>query len=106
MTTSFTASTTFTVTNARHLATKVSADLKRMQRFYGLPSDQQIAEFELELVEYLKAGYLDKITYGFKRDGNWIPPTLRYTAQELASGAIDDDPGRVTTGHDTTNARF
>ena len=33
---------TFTVTHARHMAAKVAADLKRMQRLYGQPSDIDI----------------------------------------------------------------
>ena len=38
---SYTESTTFTVTHARHMAAKVATDLKRMQRFYGKPSDER-----------------------------------------------------------------
>ena len=67
---------TFTVTHAWHLATKVGTDLKRLQRFYGVPSDGDIAEFEGELVGLLKGGYLGKIAYGFKRGEKWIEPTL------------------------------
>jgi hypothetical protein len=89
------------------MASKVSADLKRMQRFYGLPSDSKIANFETELVAYLKAGYLDTVAYGYKREGAWINPTLRYTAQDLAGGdANDDDPGRVRPGANVANASF
>ena len=39
-----TESTTFTVTHARHIAAKVATDLKRLQRFYGKPSDSAIAD--------------------------------------------------------------
>jgi len=44
MSTSFTFSDTitFSVTHARHMAAKVATDLKRMQRFYGAPSDAWI----------------------------------------------------------------
>ena len=104
---SYTESSTFTVTHARHMAAKVATDLKRMQRFYGSPSDAKIAEFEAEATEMLKAGYLETVTYGFKRDGNWIEPTLRYTARDLAGGsANDDDPGRVRPGADISGASF
>ena len=41
-----TATNTFTVTHARHMAAKVATDLKRMQRFYGSPSDGRINEYE------------------------------------------------------------
>jgi len=100
-----TASDTFTVTHARHLAAKVATDLKRLQRFYGAPSDAKIVEFEMEVVELLKKGYLGTVTYGYKREGKWITPTLRYTASELSSGT-SDDPGRVRPGADTSGASF
>jgi hypothetical protein len=102
-----TETTTFTVTHARHLATKVSADLKRMQRFYGQPSDVSIAQYETEVIELLKAGYLGTLTLGYKRNGAWIEPTLRYTARDLAgSESTDDDPGRVRPGANIENATF
>jgi len=99
--------TTFTVTHARHMAAKVATDLKRMQRLYGPPSDASIADYETEIIELLKAGYLGTVTYGFKRDGNWIVPTLRYTAKELAgTSANDDDPGKVPPGANVDGASF
>lgn len=103
---SYTASETFTVTHARHLAAKVATDLKRIQRFYpGGPSDRWIADYEAEAVALLKAGYLGTVTYGFKRNGLWIAPTLRYTASELA-GDVNDDPGRIRPGADVSGASF
>ncbi|WP_447785316.1 HORMA-1 domain-containing protein [Stenotrophomonas bentonitica] len=98
---------TFTVTHARHMAAKVAADLKRMQRFYGAPADDKIADYEAEVVELLKAGYLGTVTYGFKRGDNWIEPTLRYTAKDLAGmSGTDDDPGKMRPGADVTGASF
>jgi hypothetical protein len=100
-------SETFTVTHARHMAAKVATDLKRMQRLYLSPSDANIASYESEITEFLKAGYLGIVTYGFKRDGNWIEPTLRYTARDLSgSSANDDDPGRVRPGANISGATF
>jgi hypothetical protein len=86
----------FTVTHARHMAAKVATDLKRMQRLYGSPSDTNIAKHEAEIIERIKEGYLGTVTYGFRRDGDWIEPALRYTAHELVGTvANDDDPGQV-----------
>ena len=97
----------FTVTHARHMAAKVATDLKRMQRLYGSPDDARIANFETEITEFLKAGYLGTVSYGFKRNGDWVEPTLRYTARDLAGGAAnDDDPGRVRPGADIAGASF
>lgn len=96
---------TFTVTHAKHIAAKVATDLKRMQRFYGQPSDTKIEEFEAEIVEFLKHGYLDKVTYGFKKHENWIEPSLVYTAKEL-SDSNSDDPGKIRPGKDISGANF
>ncbi|HET6763931.1 MAG TPA: hypothetical protein VFH27_09665, partial [Longimicrobiaceae bacterium] len=90
-----TGSVSFTLTHAKHLAAKVATDLKRIQRFYGTPSDEWIASFEAEVTQFLREGFLKEVTYGFKRNGQWIEPTLRYTARTLADGVTDDDPGRI-----------
>ncbi|HDS1579350.1 TPA: hypothetical protein QEL15_001420 [Stenotrophomonas maltophilia] len=98
---------TFTVTHARHMAAKVAADLKRMQRLYGQPSDADITNYETEVVELLKAGYLGTVTYGYKRDGQWIEPTLRYSAKDLAGAdGHGDDPGKVRPGKNVEGAMF
>lgn len=98
MTGSFTIteSQTFTITHARHMAAKVATDLRRLRSFYGKPSDKEIAEWQDEVTELLKAGYLGTLTIGFRRNGQWIEPTLRYTARDLAgASANDDDPGGI-----------
>lgn len=107
MTYSFTQTQTFTATHAKHLASKVATDLKRMQRFYGYPSDYDISNYETELIEFLRKGYLDTVTYGFKRNGNWIEPTVRYTSRDL-SGLVssDDDPGKIRPGASVAGASF
>jgi hypothetical protein len=100
-------SQTFTITHARHMAAKVATDLKRMQRLYGKPSDIDIANYESEVIELLKYGYLETVAYGFWLDANWIEPTIRYTARDLAGmSANDDDPGRIRPGADIGAASF
>lgn len=104
--------TSFTVTHARHLAAKVATDLKRIQRLYcqhssGEPNDKRIADYETEIIALLKGGYLQEVTYGFKRNGRWIEPTIRYTARALAGSiANDDDPGRIRPGADIRESLF
>ena len=98
---------TFTRTHAKHMAAKVATDLKRMQRFYGRPRDSQIVDYEAEAIEFLKEGYLGTVTYGFRRNSNWIEPTLFYTARDLAgASANDDNPGRVRPDADISGASF
>lgn len=98
---------TFTLTHAKYLASKVTTDLKRMQRFYGYPSDTSIASYEQELIELLKNGYLSEVTYGFQRNESWIEPCLRYKASDLSNiYTADDDPGRILPGADISGASF
>jgi len=109
MSTSYTLSetNTFTATHAKHMAAKVATDLKRMQRLYGSPGDIDIDRYEQEVIVFLKAGYLGTVTYGFWRNGDWIEPTIRYTARDLAgASANDDDPGRIRPGKDISDAKF
>ena len=103
----YTDSIAFTRTHARHMAVKVATDLKRMQRFYGQPGDADIADYEDEVIEFLKEGYLDTVMYGFRRNSNWIEPTLSYTARDLAGEpASDDAPGRIRPRANISGASF
>lgn len=96
---------TFTLTHAKHIAAKVATDLKRIQRFYGVPDDNRIEGFENEIIQLLKHGYLSTVTYGFKKNDRWIEPTLIFTVSEL-EGGINDDPGRIRPNKDITGANF
>jgi hypothetical protein len=103
----FSEANTFTVTHARHMAAKVSTDLKRMQRFYGEPSNINIAKYEEEITLLLRDGYLGEVSYGFRRNGEFIAPTLRFTARDLSGSSCDDnDPGGIRPGADISNASF
>ena len=98
---------TFTSTDAVYIAAKVATDLKRMQRFYGEPSNEWIQNFEIEVIGLLMSGYMGTVTYGFKRDGCWIEPTLFYTARDLSGvTASDDDPGRIKPSASIDGASF
>lgn len=106
MSSSYTTTETVTITYAKHLAAKVATDLKRMQRFYGKPSDSKISKYEEEVVLLIKYGYLNKVTYGFKKEGKWIEPTLIYTSSDLQNINVDDDPGKVRPGKNIVGASF
>lgn len=101
----YTATETFTFTNAKYIAAKVATDLSRFRRFYNAPSTEEIGKYEEELAALLKEDYLDNVTYGFKRDGKWIE-ALRYHALPGGSLVGDDDPGKIRPGIDITGAHF
>jgi len=105
MTTTYTISETFTRSNARYVASKVAADLRLLQRFYGRPTDAEIDAYTDELAELLLGGYVQRVTYGFKRGSTWVV-ALRYEARLDGSLDADDRAGRVTPGIDITGASF
>ena len=100
-----TGSETFTVTHARHIAIKIGTDLKRMQRFYGKPSDERITNYEREIVALLKRDYLDRIEYGF-RINDWWRMALKYEARHGGVLIADDYPGGLRPGVDITGCQF
>lgn len=102
-----TETSTFTITHARYLASKITTDLKRIQRLYGSPSNDYITNLENEAILLLKAGYLDQVTYGYKKGSEWIEPTVRYKASDLVGMTVaDDDPGKIRPGADVSGATF
>ena len=100
-------STSFTLTHAKYLSSKVATDLKRIQRFYPRPTDAEIANYESELTALLKGGYMKTVVYGYQRDGQWIEPTLRYTDKDILGGTgIDNDPGKIMPNANIAGASF
>src|SRR6266540_2274825 len=105
MTTTYTISETFTRSNARYVASKVAADLRLLQRFYGRPTDAEIDAYTGELVELLVGGYVQRVTYGFKRGSTWVV-ALRYEARLDGTLDADDRAGRITPGINITGASW
>jgi hypothetical protein len=101
-----TETSSFTVTHARYIASKVATDLKRFQRFYGSPSDDLIDRYEAELAGLLKHDAVDHVVYGFQRNSLWTPASVRYRAIPGGSLAADDDPGKIRPGVDIAGAHF
>ena len=91
MTISLTASSTFSVSDARYVASKMGADLRNLNARYNKPSVDKIDDYVTEAALCLKAGYLKSVDFGFMDGNEWIL-RLRYTA--VAGGQLCDNiPG-------------
>ena len=101
-----TETSSFTVTHARYIASKVATDLKRFQRFYNSPSDDLIDRYEGELAGLLKHDAVDYVVYGFQRNSLWTPASVRYRAIPGGTLMADDDPGKIRPGVDVSGAGF
>ena len=108
MTSTYTASKTFTITHARYVTSKVAADLRQLQLFYSDPPDSQIEAYAEEAALLLRDGYLERVDYGFRRlsqvnGAQWIL-LLRYVARD---GVLaDDHSGRIPAGVNVSGAAF
>ena len=105
MTYSYTTTSTFTKTQAIYLASKVAADLRQMQLFYGKPSDEDIEKFIEELAILLVNRCLKMVEYGFRREGNWVV-VARYTVRTDGLSLADDRSGRVPADANITGASW
>jgi hypothetical protein len=99
-----TSSTTFTRTNARHIGSKIAADLRQMNNFYDQPALSAIDAFYDEIVELLARKWVKTVDYGFWKDGAWIL-SLRYEVRDDGTIA-DTGTGRVHPNADVTGASF
>jgi hypothetical protein len=92
----FTTTATHTMTNARHVASKVATDLKRMQRLFGvgIPTDQEIADYQEEAALLLAHGYLEEVSYGLigTASSKWRY-AIKYKAHYGQLSGTGDDPG-------------
>lgn len=95
---------TFTLANAKHLASKVTSDMLRCSQNYGEPTQIQINNYGTELAILLRDGYVKEYEFGFSR-GNQRVLSWKYTVG--ATGQLTDDrPGRIVSGIDVSGATF
>ena len=90
---SMTRTATFTITDARHIASKVGADLRNLNSVYGKPPLASIDDYVEEVALLLKAGYLEPSTSDSSPADVW-KLRLRYTAT-IGGSLRDDNPGRL-----------
>lgn len=89
-----TTTTTFSLSNAKYVASKVQTDLRQLQRWYGEPNDTWIDAYHDELVILTARRLVDRVKYGFQRSGSWVL-TLEYTFRYDGTLAGDDRAGGV-----------
>lgn len=100
-----TVSESFTLTHAKHLASKVTTDMWRCRQYYGHPSESQINNYGTELALLLRDGYVSSYEFGFQTENQRII-SWRYIAQDSELSAADDRPGGIVSGVDVSKASF
>lgn len=96
---------TFSLSDAKYIASKVQTDLRQCQRWYGEPSDTWIEAYHDELVVLSARKLVDRVKYGFQRNGAWVL-TLEYTFRYDGTLVGDDRAGGVRQAFDLNDAVF
>jgi hypothetical protein len=103
MTTTYT--TTFTLTHARHLASKVIADLYLCSRQYGRPSGGSVLAYQEELTALLAGRYVEAYEFGFKRNEKRVL-SWHYTVGPAGDLQGDSRSGGLVRGIDVADAMY
>lgn len=109
MSISTTRSSTFNASSARYLTSKISADLRTMNRLYQMPGLVEVDAYAEEAAELMLHGHLRQVDYGLRRTSaggaeEWVLQ-LRYTVNS-GGGLSDDHPGGVPATAPTPGASF
>ena len=105
MTDSHTNSESFTVTHARKLAAKVTADMYNCLQHYKYPPAAEIDRFTEELVVMLSRHYISVYEFGFQTAENKRVVSWRYTVSVTGDLEGGKSGGLFATA-DTSNAAW
>ena len=100
-----TVSESFTLTNSKILASKVTADMRRCQQNYGRPTDSEINDYGTELAILLRDNCVSAYEFGYERDSKRVV-SWHYVVVNGQINATDDRPGKIASGIDINNAQF
>jgi len=86
---------TFTIADARYLASRIKIGLTYLRLYCGGISEQYVENLTLEAAILLRAGLLEKVIYGYKKDGE-VKYALIYTVNNLGQiEAANDNPSSL-----------
>ncbi len=97
--------TTFTLTHAKHLASKVITDLYLCSRQYGHPAAASVPAYQEELTVLLAGRYVEAYEFGFKRDERRVL-SWHYTVGPAGDLQGDSRSGGLVRGIDVVGAEY
>src|SRR5580765_4552685 len=105
MSSTYTISSTFTITHARHLSSKVAADMHLCAQYYRVPSEAAVRAYAEELAQLLNGGYVERYEFGFEREAKKVV-CWRYNVSSTGLISTDDRAGKLVSTADVAGARF
>jgi Bacterial HORMA domain family 1 len=105
MTMAYTYTKTFTLSHAKHLASKVVADLYQCSLLYDNPSLDSVRAYEEELITLLAGRYVETYEFGFKSNEKRVL-TWHYTVGPAGDLQGDSRSGSLVRGIDISGAQY
>ncbi len=65
-------SETFTIADAKYLASRIAHGLTILRVYCGQLTPQKVQDFALEAAILLKFGLLENVKYGYQKNGDWV----------------------------------
>jgi hypothetical protein len=104
--TTLTASQTFTIADAKYLASRIASDLTQLRLYYGQLTEQKVQDLTVEAAILLKAGLLDNVKYGYQKEGKWVF-AISYSVNYLGQlEVVNDSPGGIDATANVTGASW
>jgi len=100
-----TSTSTFTVTHARKLSSKIAADMNICRNYYGNPSEATARDYAEELAQLMSKKYVSEFEFGYKRKGERVV-VWRYVISDDGSVVEDQRPGKLESWVDVKEAVF
>jgi hypothetical protein len=86
---------TFTITDARYLASRIATGLDYLRLYCGQLTEQEVHNFTMEAAILLKAGLLENVKYGYQKANKWVY-ALSYSVNYLGQiEATNDSPSAL-----------
>ncbi len=88
-------SETFTIADAKYLASRIAHGLTLLRVYCGQLTPQKVQDLALEAAILLRFGLLESVKYGYQRNGNWIY-AIGYSVNNLGQvESANDEPSII-----------
>ena len=101
-----TSTSTFTIADAKYLASRIASDLTQIRLYYGHITEKKVQDFAVEAAILLKFGLLRSVKYGFRISDDWVYYVSYYVNNLGQLEASNNAPGDIDPTVDITGASW
>ncbi len=97
---------TFTIADAKYLASRISHGLTFLRIYCGQLTPEKVQDLAVEAAILLRFNLLESVKYGYEKDGNWIYG-ISYSVNQLGQiEGINDTPSIIDLPDNLDGAKW